>query len=233
MFFYCFDHTHTHNIYQSHHKSKPWDVVSYNGKYYLNLGEEISRPEQWSTTIHFDDASIIPVVCYPQTLTLLHWMVNEWFSSYNKCIPLFLWNDINLLLKHKKAPSKKQKASQSDNWSLSLEAWSQKLYIFPSVFSLTQFSTTIVSPLYHDSIPIALTGSSTSLARAKAYRSLTHNTDQILLATHSQIFQNRYNLTDIIVIDEYSPLYQTYHDPRYNLDTVVQKMREIYDISKK
>jgi hypothetical protein len=53
---------------------------------------------------------------------------------------------------------------------------------------------------------------------------------QTLLATHSHIFQDRHHLTDITIMDEYSPQYQTYQDPRYNLSAVVEKMKEIYDI---
>lgn len=78
---------------------------------------------------------------------------------------------------------------------------------------------------------IILSGQSTNISRAKAYRSMHNNEIQILYATHSQIFQDRYDLKSITIIDEYSPQYQTYQDPRYNINTVIKKMKDIYMIS--
>ena len=215
MYFYCFDNNRTINIYQSHHKSQTGDIIFYNHKYYLNLWETLSRPEQWTTPIHFDKESIIKWLCTTKTIELLHWMVDERFSSYNKCIPLFFWDDINLLLKHKKTASltKKNKEPQS-------------LIIFPSVFSLMQYNHN-----HNKEEIIILSGQSTNISRAKAYRSMHNNEIQILYATHSQIFQDRYDLKSITIIDEYSPQYQTYQDPRYNINTVIKKMKDIYMIS--
>jgi primosomal protein N' len=214
LYFYCFDINRTTNIYQSHHKSQSGDLIFYNHKYYLNLGENISRPEQWATSIYFDQETVIKWLCTTQTVKLLHWMVNEWFSSYNKCIPLFFWNDINLLLRHKKTTTSNKRSEEP-----------QSLIIFPSFFSLIQYHN------HHDDEQIiTLTGQSTDIARSKAYRSLHNNESKILYATHSQIFQDRYNLTSITVIDEYSPQYQTYQEPRYNINAVIEKIKEIYSI---
>ena len=215
MYFYCFDINHSINIYQSHHKSQSWDIILYNHKYYLNLWETISRPEQWATTIHFDQETIIKWVCNNQTIKLLHWMVNERFSSYNKCIHLFFWNNIATLLKHKKIISDSKKNKQT-----------QHLVVFPSVFSLTQYTSSILNSEF-----LILNGQSSDVAKAKAYRMISNNEKHILYTTHSQIFQNWTNLQSITIVDEYSPLYQTYQEPRYNLWTVVIKMREIYNLS--
>ena len=93
------------------------------------------------------------------------------------------------------------------------------------MFSLTQYRNS------HDEESITiLNGQSTDIARAKSYRSIHNNETQTLYATHSQIFQDRHHLTTITTIDEYSPQYQTYQDPRYNLSAVIEKMKEIYNI---
>lgn len=214
MYFYCFDINHNNNIYQSHHKSQSGDLIFYNNKHYLNLGETLSRPEQWATPIHFDQESIIKWLCTIKTIELLHWMVNERFSSYNKCIPLFFWDDINLLLKYKKTISLTKKPKEP-----------QSLIIFPSVFSLIQYNHN-----HNKEEIIILSGQSTNIARAKAYRSIRNNEIQILYSTHSQIFQDRYDLKSITIIDEYSSQYQTYQDPRYNLLNIIAKLKTIHNI---
>ena len=214
MFFYCFDINRTINIYQSHHKSQSGDLIFYNNKYYLNLWEHISRPEQWATIIHFDQENTIKWFCHHNTLELLHRMVNEWFSSYNKCIPLFFWSNITTILKHKKIIPDSKKGQSGQN-----------LFLFPSVLSISQYNKD-----HENSAPLILTGQSSDVQQAKAYRSVHNNESLLLYTTHSQIFQDRNNLKSITIIDEYSPLYQTYQDPRYNIIAVVEKMKEIYKI---
>jgi len=93
------------------------------------------------------------------------------------------------------------------------------------VLSISQYNQS------HDEYsPLILTGQSSDVQQAKAYRSLRNNESQFLYATHSKVFQDRNNLKSINIIDEYSPLYQTYQDPRYNIIAVVEKMKEIYKI---
>ena len=140
-------------------------------------------------------------------------MVNERFSSYNKCIPLFFGNDMLVFMKHKQQKSKKKISDQH-------------FVIFPSVFSLTQYHNT-----HQVNNLVILTGQSTTVQRSKAYRSLHNNESQTLYATHSQIFQDRQHLKSITIIDELSPLYQTYQEPRYTINKIIEKMKEIYSIT--
>lgn len=93
------------------------------------------------------------------------------------------------------------------------------------MLSITQYNKN-----NENSSPLILTGQSSDVQQAKAYRSLHNNESQLLYATHSQIFQDRNNLKSITIIDEYSPLYQTYQNPRYNIIAIVEKMKEIYKI---
>lgn len=141
-------------------------------------------------------------------------MVNERFSSYNKVIPLFLGNDLALLLKYRPKFFKKQTLPQH-------------LFIFPSILSIQQYLNT--QPEDHHNI--TLTGSSTVVQKAKGYRAISHNTQQDILTTYSQIFQNWNNLTEITLMDPHSPYYRTFQDPRYNIPLVIDKMKELYQIS--
>ena len=214
MFFYRFWTNINNNIFQSpEQKSKPGDLL-FDGEYYfLNLGNEIARPEQWYTNQTITISQKFSSLCTTQSLSLIHWMVNERFSSYNKVLPLWFWSDITLLLKHKKSSNKKDQALHH-----------QKLLLFPSILSIQQYLN------HHPEMtnPLILSGSSTLVQKAKAYRSISHNSEHLLLCTHSQIFQNRNNLTDLQVMDQHSPYYHTFQDPRYSIATVIEKMREIY-----
>lgn len=215
MFFYRFGSSITNNIIQSPPQhTKPGDLIFDGEWYYLNLGDEIARPEQWYTNQTITISQNIPSLCHNSTITFIHRMVNERFSSYNKVIPLFLWSEITTLLKHK--INKKQK----------LEKKNQQLFLFPSILSIQQYLNN--HPEINNSL--VLSWSSTTVQKAKAYRSLSNHTEQTLLCTHSQIFQNRHNLTHIHVMDPHSPYYHTFQEPRYTITTVIEKMRKIYNI---
>lgn len=135
-------------------------------------------------------------------------MVNERFTSYHKIIPLFLGNEPELLIKYYKAVKPTQQ--------------SQTLLLFPSLLSIYDYINH--HPEYADD-PI-LTGYSTPIQQAKAYRQIATNKAQYLLCTHSQIFQNRNNLTEVIIMDPESSYYHTFQDPRYNVMHVIAYLQE-------
>lgn len=82
----------------------------------------------------------------------------------------------------------------------------QQLLLFPSILSIQQYLN------HHPEMinSIILSGSSTLVQKTKAYQSLSNNTEQVLLCTHSQIFQNRNNLTSLHIADPHSPYYHTF-----------------------
>ena len=109
MFFYRFSSLRSNNIFQSPAQTtKPGDLIFDGERYYLNLGEEISRPEQGHINHSITLVEKIASLCTARTLEQLHRMVNERFSSYNKVIPLFLGNDLPILLKYRPKTFKKQ-----------------------------------------------------------------------------------------------------------------------------
>lgn len=217
MFFYRFGPNISNNIFSSpEQKSNPGDLIFDGERYFLNLWDDISRPEQWYTNQTITISQKIPALCTQITLELIHRMVNERFSSYNKVIPLFFGSDINILLKYKKVQPKNKER----------ETKKQSLFLFPSILSIQHYLNQ--HPEREDSI--LLSGSSTTVQKAKAYRTLSTNTQQTLLCTHSQIFQNRNHLTEIHVMDPHSPYYHTFQEPRYTISTVIEKMRKLYTI---
>ncbi len=256
MFFYRFGSNTSNNIFSSPaQKTQPGDLIFDGEYYYLNLGDEISRPEQWYTHHTITISQKIPTLCHHKTLARIHRMVNEWFSSYNKVLPLFFWSDIDLLLKHKKNVIARPEGSPLGGRNEAIHK--QKLILFPSILSIQQYlkhkknviarneaihswddyglprSTTLRSQWHQwtNTNSLILTGSSTSVQKAKAYRAISTGQEQTIITTHSQIFQNRHNLTGITIMDPHSPYYHTFQEPRYTISTVIEKMRELYHIS--
>jgi len=222
MFFYRFWSHFTHNIYQcSLPKTKSGDLLFDDGYYYLALGDDISRPEQWHTDISLHPSQRISSFLHDTTLSLVHRMVNERFSSYNKVLPLFVGSDITILLKHKLSPTKNPGTKNQEPGTKQ-----QILLLFPSIISIQQY----LNDHNDQEQSLILSGSSTLVQKAKGFRALSNGKETSLLATHSQIFQNRNNLTQIKVMDEHSPYYHTFQEPRYTIPLVIEKMRSIYQI---
>ncbi len=214
VYFYRFWHKHQHNLVSSPDQStKPGDLLFDGQEYFLNLWEEIARIEQWVESMVINPYQSIKSFCKFETLAMIERMVSERYTSYNKVMPLFFWSDINLTL-HYKTTSKVQKSPQ-------------QLLLFPSMFGLQHYLST--QSEYPKSL--ILSWSSTSLQKAKAYRSISNNSSTTLLCTHSQVFQNRNNLTNIYIFDPHSSYYHTFQDPRYRVDTVIEHMREVYKIA--
>lgn len=96
--------------------------------------------------------------------------------------------------------------------------------VFPSILSIQYYLQD------HPDLDqtLTLSGSSTAVQKIKAYRTIRSGATSTLLATHSQIFHNRNNLTRITLMDEHSPYYRTFQDPRYNIALCIQKLKELY-----
>lgn len=192
------------------------DLLIDENRYYLFLGEEIARPELYGhTTISLSDPSFVCSLMQSQTLDLLHRLVNEYYSSYTAAIPLRLGSDISQII------DKKKKIWHKKN---DISHW-QKLSLFPSF----RTATTAYAQIHDDTI--ILSGQSTTVQRAKAYRWIKTGSITHVIATHSQIFRDRQHLTQIDFYDPLSSAYETYADPRYRISDIVSKLGEIYQIT--
>ena len=97
--------------------------------------------------------------------------------------------------------------------------------IFPSLFSLAQYAQQLDQETL--SKIIILSGQSTSVERAKTYRSIHSGQKKTIFATHSQIFWDRCNLRSIQIFDASSSIYETQQEPRYGIQKVVSKMENM------
>ncbi|HKL44058.1 MAG TPA: hypothetical protein VJ892_02140, partial [Candidatus Absconditabacterales bacterium] len=63
----------------------------------------------------------------------------------------------------------------------------------------------------------------------KSWRNIKNGNTSIILATHSEIFQNYKDLKKIIIIRPHKRYYSNQKDPRYKTLDVVKKLSEIRD----
>ena len=200
--------------------TKAGDLLIDESRYYLCLGEAIARPELYGhTSITLRDPSFVCQLMQTSTLDLLHRLVNEYYASYTAAIPLRLGNDIAQIVTKKKTIWPKRESTSEKNILPP-----QHLSIFPSL----RAAETAYPQLSDDTI--ILSGQSTTVQRAKAYRGIKNGTITHVIATHSQIFRDRQHLTAIDIYDPLSWAYETYADPRYRLSDILTHMASIYSI---
>lgn len=72
---------------------------------------------------------------------------------------------------------------------------------------------------------------STVVAKSKAYRKIAQSKVHYVFATYSQIFWDRDELDQIIVMKWDRMYYKSQKDPRYHALTVAQSMADIYSAS--
>lgn len=201
--------------------TKAGDLLIDENRHYLCLGEAIARPELYGhASITLRDPSFVCQLMQTSTLDLLHRLVNEYYASYTTAIPLRLGNDITQIVAKKDHPdpniAKPSLSSEGlpHNASRSSHLSEQQRQTYP------QLSDDM----------IILSGQSTTVQRAKAYRGIKNGTITHVIATHSQIFRDRQHLTAIDIYDPLSWAYETYADPRYRVSDVLTHMASIYSI---
>lgn len=192
----------------------PGSLVQDMGELFLYLWEEISWPELVWARHSFVSPKIVMSLCSPTTIDTLHRMVYEWFSSYKDVIPLFFWSDIDVLLRHRP----KTLLSKTHDWTRMSSP--QRLFIFPSLLALVQYRQW--QDVWDNSL--ILSGQSTPVQRAKAYRAVQSGQVDTLFVTHSQMFWDWNSSVDIHLFDPYSPLYEVHQEPRYAVSAVVDSL---------
>ena len=177
----------------------------------MNLGAEIAWSEQGHDTSTIKPYDMHKSLLSPQSLEMIHRMVYQRYSSYNNIIPLYLGRDLEKLLSYKRSTVRSPQG--------------QTLRLFPSIFALELYRQEHSDLGEHTEV---LIGSSTIVQKSKAFRNLSTGASHTLLCTHSQMFQNRNNLTHIELMDQHSPYYRSFKDPRYRVKDVVSKLQAIY-----
>lgn len=233
--------------------AKAGDLLKTETWYVFCLGETCAFQEKVKYTYAVQGTAEIlyKQLLSPQTLGILHRFVHHWYTTYHKSLPLWLENEdaIGSFLKGapKKIPKPSKAAKAADipaevsQFSRNTEHWKlevvkmpgkgQQLVVIPDLRTLWAIlpqdilhGTGTMQDLAQD-IAI-LHGQSTDKQKRDAFWALKAGKKDLLVCTPSQIFQDRYDLESIILVDQHKRRYKNQQDPRYDAVTVVKYRAE-------
>lgn len=180
---------------------------------YVALGDETTRKVDKDKFLLSDRVDeYYPNFFSKKTLTLIHRLVHEYYTSYKNVVKLFVTGEVADLFN--KEIKTKKKAEQ-------------KLVVFPDVRTMDNHIKT--NPAYNSLKEyVILNGTSTQVQKDKARRGIKTGQIQTLFCTPSQLFQDRKNLTEISLIDTHQRYYKSQQDPRYDTREICKKLAEIH-----
>ena len=206
---------------------KAGDLIQCWSDFLLNLWEEVSFPELIKT--QFTPTSPCEVVYTKffdeKFLNLLHWMVYQWYSTYNNVLKYFVSFEIPQLLTRETKICKKNKKLKIGNVSIALNETKQNLIIVPD----NRSRENQLSDFFSQDWIIHLYSTDTQNRKDQNWREIKKSNTWIIVATQSEVFQPFSNLWAITFIDWYKRYYHNQQDPRYNISEVVKKMQELWN----
>lgn len=186
--------------------------------YVICLGDHISWIEQYKKyTLPSREYEVLMIQdgCFnTKVLQWIHRFTNQWFATYKKTIPLFIWDPDAFAKYHPKKSSKKKTDIP------------QKLFIVPNVWTLmnTDFSSYWISDISY-----TLHSQSTKKQKAMMFWDINAWEPVHLVCTYSQIFQNWNNLDKIFVFDAHTWRYKHQQDPRYSLLPTINFLSTLFE----
>lgn len=228
-------------------KLKAWDLFLFWDEYYLSLWDEISFFEQYVYEIREPEDKfqlIEKKLISKETIDFINYMVYERYCPYYNVMKYFLPQEIDKLIERKVWKKKVVLNSSMSFWvewnetknlinipkinsSLRSE-WQidwQTLIIFPDLRTLTNMTD---DDFRKQPWVDTLLSTNTQNQKDKSRRNIKLWNTKVILATHSEIFQNYNDLQKIIIFYPHKRYYVNQQDPRYKTLAVVQKMSEIY-----
>jgi len=215
---------------ESNKKIKPWDLISVDGDFCINLGEKISFSEQYNYKINSNNKIeiIYKWLLSEKAINLIHWMVDTYYCTYKSLMKYFLpVGDVNSLLEREIKKSKIWKESdKSEKIWFKIAESGQTLIVFPDLWTL--FNTIDEKSLNEKNVAF-LSSTQTQNQKDKNWRDIKKWNKSIILSTYGEIFQDYYDLKKIIFIDPHKWYYANQQDPRYKVGDVLNKIEEIYE----
>lgn len=241
-FYYCFTNKRGYDQICRNNQSlgAPWDIIESNWSHFLNLGEEISRSSLYSKPEYMFEITNSQFVCkilHEHTLTLIHWMVYQYYTSYRAIVWLFvanLWVYLKQLSKLKTLKKKDLSQYSSFNelqwlWKpfdhsslidlISTSSSKQTLVVFPSILAMRMRCS---------NKEYMLTGRDTATRTMKYYLDLQHGYKNILITTSANIYMDYRDLGQIILYFPDTRYYKYQHDPRVSITEVCTKLALLY-----
>lgn len=212
------------------------DLWEINGNYALILGDTIAFGELYKHRIAVTQSSlVIAGFLSKKTMQWIHTFIECRFCSYDHALSLRIGSELKHIIK--KLWKKNNPSSRS--FSLTLqdgllksfskeEKSSQQLIVFPDLRTLQQIAPNalLIYPwvaLRHGGLTVVQ--QATIFAAIKSWQIHT------LLTTHAGIFQDRYDLDEIVVIDAHKWRYKYQQDPRYWTPSVLNHLSKVWNTS--
>ena len=234
MFLYHLNHSFANQSIVSHqdnnlvignymiNKESWWEKDSQRN-YYLVLGETIHWPHLYK--IGQAPAELISYLLNEEssnklkntllsstTLSLIHHLVYEYYTTYSNIIKLYLPNDISQLFK--KWIISKQKTQHNK----------QTLIIMPDRWTIVN-----QQELYQYTLDQAIGSQHTISQDIKLFWNIKYGYKQIIICTPGECFWDYSNLSQIILIDPHKRYYKSQQEPRYDIARVCELMAHYYD----
>lgn len=225
-------------IRKTDYKFKSGDLLRLWEEYFLVLWQDVSFAEQYVYQLKEDESKYEIAqkkILNKQTIEFINRMVYRRYAPYYNVIPkLFLPTEVEKLVDRKTSPlsrgtkgnSKKVSTLNFSLWTfnLSLSSWWQTLVVFPDLRTLMNITDERFT--FQAWVDVLLS-SNTQSQKDKSRRNIKNGNTNIILATHSEIFQNYKDLQKIIIIRPHKRYYANQQDPRYKTLDVVKKLSEI------
>ena len=194
---------------------RAWDLLADTTGFFLCLWKSIEFWPLYKKQQTKEYSFISPTKAYKkllsdESISMIHWMVKQYFSSYKHVVSLFLptWIETRL-------PKK----------TLTVHDWEQSCIIFPDLWTLTQ-----THPI--DSIEpntAILHWWMTQVQKAKVFWGIKSWEIKTLLATNRWLFFDRANLKYITIHSPSNRAYSWQSEPRFVIKEVGEKVGEVYE----
>ena len=103
------------------------------------------------------------------------------------------------------------------------ETSTQQVIVFPDIWTIY---AQLPAKIFTQPGVAVFHGGLTLIQQAKLFRQLKQGAIHTLLTTHAGIFQDRYDLEQIIIIDGHKRRYKSQQDPRYWTPVVLAHLAE-------
>ncbi len=203
------------------------DLIQSGSDFFLVLWEEISFSELYTTLYTWPTNFSLAYknLLSEPTLQLLHRMTYERYTSYKNVMKLFLDSDIEkLILKELKISKKKQKINfQLGKITIQNEKNGQILVVFPDLWTFSNtIDLTFTGGMFLSSLD-------TQSKKNSNWRKIKTWNEKLIFCTWSEIFQDFNAVEKIYLVEPQKWYYASQQDPRYKVETVLQKMGELYN----
>lgn len=215
-------------------KAKAGDLLCLWSEYFLCLGKKLSFEELYTKMETLKNGNM--EICYKgflnkETMALLHWMVETYYTTYKSVVKHFVTDELNKLLeregKIKGGKVEKLKHGKMlESFSIS-DSW-QTLIVFPDLRTMTNSS--VKCRVQSAELPwtVTLLASQTEKQKAEHRWEIKKGMQSVILCTYAEIFQDFNDLKKIIRVDPHKWYYANQQDPRYKVGEVLKKMAELW-----